>query len=287
MKTASYIFLTAAVFASVNCSPATKTTTENVNINAQVGSNSAAENQAVNQTVTPETQREKDAIAALVADLYKQHDARKSPFFQTKNRALVDKYFEKNLADLIWKDANDSAGEVGALGFDPLYNAQDTNIRNFSVAAPKINGDKATVAASFENFKENQTVNYSLARENSNWKISDINYGGGSTLLGVFKTYAAFLNDVKVTSGEFEGTYRVGDTTCTVKPVKMAFEVKWKEGKGTEMFFADERDGGEKITFSSEAKKGQPNVFSFNDENYNIGTFYRADGKEFPIKRIK
>jgi hypothetical protein len=33
---------------------------------------------------------------------------RKSPFFQTKNRALVDKYFDKNLADTIWKDAKDS-----------------------------------------------------------------------------------------------------------------------------------------------------------------------------------
>ena len=66
-----------------------------------------------------------------------------------------------------------------------------------------------------------------------------------------------------------------------------ALEVKWKQGAATEMFFADERGDGDKIAFSSEDKKGQPNVFSFDDENYNVGTFYRADGKEFPIRRIK
>ena len=75
------------------------------------------------QTVTPE---------AMVADLYKQHDAKKSPFFQTKNRALVDKYFTKTLADLIWKDATTAKGEVGAIDGDPLYNAQDIEIKNFA-----------------------------------------------------------------------------------------------------------------------------------------------------------
>jgi len=52
------------------------------------------------------------------------------------------------------------------------------------------------------------------------------------------------------------------------------------------MLFADERES-DKVTFSSDSEKGKPNVFSFDDETYNTGTFYRADGKEFPIKRIK
>src|SRR6185503_2501974 len=42
---------------------------------------------------------------ALVADLYRQHDRKRSPFFQTRSRALVNNYFAKSLADLIWKDA--------------------------------------------------------------------------------------------------------------------------------------------------------------------------------------
>lgn len=52
------------------------------------------------------------------------------------------------------------------------------------------------------------------------------------------------------------------------------------------MFFADERDS-DKVTFSSDSEKGQPNVFAFDDETYTTGTFYRADGKEFLTKRIK
>ncbi len=67
----------------------------------------------------------------------------------------------------------------------------------------------------------------------------------------------------------------------------MAFEVKWEKGAGTEIFFADEKDS-DKWTFSTEVKDDdKANVFSFDDENYNKGTFYRADGKEFPVRRIK
>src|SRR5260370_3344511 len=50
---------------------------------------------------------------ALVADLYRGHNATHSPFFQTRSRPLLYKYFEKSLADMIRKDAvssNDAAG---------------------------------------------------------------------------------------------------------------------------------------------------------------------------------
>src|SRR5436190_22536078 len=73
-----------------------------------------------------------DAVAAraIVSNLYA---AKTSPFSQTKNRALVDKYFTKELADMIWKDAITSKGEVGAIDGDPLYNAQDMKIRNLVI----------------------------------------------------------------------------------------------------------------------------------------------------------
>ncbi|MBA3601427.1 MAG: hypothetical protein H0W45_09370 [Acidobacteria bacterium] len=41
------------------------------------------------------------------------------------------------------------------------------------------------------------------------------------------------------------------------------------------MFFADERDS-DKVAFSPDSEKGQPNVFSFEDETYKTGTFYPA-----------
>jgi hypothetical protein len=45
---------------------------------------------------------------ALVSDLYKQKN---SPFFQTKDHGLVNKYFSERLAQLIWKDAVSSKGK--------------------------------------------------------------------------------------------------------------------------------------------------------------------------------
>ena len=63
-----------------------------------------------------------DAITpdVIIKNLYAAQKADSGPFFQYKNRALVDRYFSKDLADMIWKDAVDAKGEVGAIDFDPL-----------------------------------------------------------------------------------------------------------------------------------------------------------------------
>ena len=79
---------------------------------------------------------------ALVSDLYKQKN---SPFFQTKDHGLVNKYFADRLAQLIWKDAVTSKGEVGALEADPLYDAQDFDIKKFSLRKSKSEKDSAEV----------------------------------------------------------------------------------------------------------------------------------------------
>src|SRR6185295_15587198 len=68
----------------------------------------------------------------LVSDLYRQHKQR-SPFFQRRSRALLDRYFTRELADLIWRDARSSGDEVGALDGDPLFNAQDMEITKFAI----------------------------------------------------------------------------------------------------------------------------------------------------------
>ena len=233
---------------------------------------------------------------AVVADLYKRHDARKSPFFQDKNRALVDKFFTKKTADMIWKDAIDSKGEVGALGADPLYDAQNVEIKNFKVGKADIKGDQAEVPVTFRNFGEKQTITFLLRQEKGVWKIEDIRYADGRTLTEMFedidstsdgdKQGKGDKNAVSNSAGEFEGKYQVGNTTATVKPVKMAFEVKWEKGTGTEIFFFEDR-ANDKYIFASNPDKGKANVFAFDDENYNTGTFYRGDGKEFAVSRIK
>jgi hypothetical protein len=131
----------------------------------------------------------KKTIAApntIVKNLYAAEKAGTGPFFQTKSRARVDKYFTKELADLIWKDAVASQGEVGALDGDPLYNAQDMEITNFKIGKPEYgegNLNVADVAVSFKNFGQEKTVLFRLERgKNKTWKISNILYpsDGGS-----------------------------------------------------------------------------------------------------------
>ena len=275
---AKLLFAALLALAVTDCSSTAKQTNINAN-NSNTNSNAVSAATPAKETA-PTT-----APDALVSDLYRQHDAKNSPFYQTKDRALVDKYFAKSTADIIWKDAVDSKGEVGALGADPLYNAQDTEIKNFKVNQAEMKGDKAEVPVTFENFGKKQTFTYALVKESGNWKIEDIKYDDGYSLVKILKGDSTNKSQ-NSSEGNFEGKYQIGDTTCTVKAVKMAFEVKWEKGSGTEMFFS-EGEANDKFIFASNPETGKANVFSFDDENYNIGIFYRADGKEFPIKRMK
>ena len=121
-----------------------------------------------------------------VAALYKQHK-KQSPFFQHKSRALVDRYFDKELADLIWNIHN-PPDEVGPIDGDPLYNAQDMNIRNFVIHRAKVIGDTATVLVTFTNFGKKQEVKFLLASRQGGWKITNIKYDDGTDLMGIIKS---------------------------------------------------------------------------------------------------
>ena len=116
----------------------------------------------------------------IVKNLYAAQKAGSSPFFQTKSRALVDRYFTKDFADLIWKDAVAAKGEVGAIGFDPLYNAQDTKITAFKIGKPMYgegNLEVADVPVTFKNMGKDETVLFRLERNSQKiWKIGDIYY---------------------------------------------------------------------------------------------------------------
>lgn len=220
------------------------------------------------------------AAEAVVADLYKQHDARKSPFFQTKNRGLVDKYFTKQLGDLIWKDAVSSSGEIGTIDADPLYYAQDIEIKNLKIWPAEVKGNRASVKVTFSNYNEKKSFVFSLLLINGSWKISNIAYGDKEDLLSWLRSASAPSTGDEV--GDFRGRYTVGDTSCTVEFKNKGYAVKWAKGSGIEYFSF--MDG---TTFASSTVESEANKFVFDDGNYNSGTFYRADGKTFPVKRAK
>ena len=126
--------------------------------------------------VTPE-----QAVAAL----YKQHK-KVSPFFQTKSRALVDRFFDKELADLIWNMPN-TPDEVGPLDGDPLYNAQDMEIKSFVIHPATVTNGTATVLVTFTNIGKKQEVKFLLISRQAGWKITNIKYDDGTDLIGILK----------------------------------------------------------------------------------------------------
>ena len=116
----------------------------------------------------------------LVAQLYQAHRSKKhDPLEETH---LLGRYFEAELLKLYLEDRREAKGEVGRLDGDPLYNAQDMEIRDFSISAPEITGQEARVAVNFKNMGKPTRVEYVLSRTADGWKISDIRYDDGSSL---------------------------------------------------------------------------------------------------------
>ena len=128
----------------------------------------------------------KPSPEAVVAELYKQHN-KATPLFQTRSRALLDKFFDKQLADLLWKDANTARDEVGPLNGDPLYNAQDMEIKDFKIGKAVISNGTAQVKVSFTNFDRKEEIRFDLGLSKTGWKVSNLTYLDGSTLVGILK----------------------------------------------------------------------------------------------------
>ena len=70
---------------------------------------------------------------------------------ETKDRALVDQFFAKPTADLIWNDAKSSPGKLNRSKINLLYNEPDASIKKTWVLPAVIGGSKAIVYVTFEN----------------------------------------------------------------------------------------------------------------------------------------
>ena len=84
---------------------------------------------------------------------------------------------------------------------------------------------------------------------------------------------------------DFDGSYGVGPTTCTVSPIKMAFEVRWAHGTGPQIFFYDSASPFGSFRFVSERKPDGFDHFVFYDSGLKRGVFIRADGIRFPVRK--
>lgn len=126
------------------------------------------------------SQPEKNAPAAnspeaVVTALYEAHARGKSPFFQSEDRASLDRSFVRAFADLIWKDAQQPAGEQGTISADPLIDAQDGDPTELSIlVAEEPKDGKALITATFHLLGQARRVRFRMEQEDGAWKISDI-----------------------------------------------------------------------------------------------------------------
>jgi hypothetical protein len=136
-------------------------------------------------------QKARGAVAAtspdaVVRELYRVHRNGYGHVFMKEGRRLQQRFFDDNLAGLLWKDLTETPrDEVGRLDFDPLYNAQDTHITRFRIGTPALEGDRATVHVTFNNYDRKEDLKFLMVKTSAGWKISNIDYGEGSTLLKI------------------------------------------------------------------------------------------------------
>ena len=106
----------------------------------------------------------------------------------SRNRRYLDKFFEKDLADMIWEDLTTHRDEIGVIDADLFYGGQDEpRITNLRVVTVKTAGDKATVRVTFNNWGAKNVIIYQMVQTDAGWKISDIRFGAEDSLRKMFK----------------------------------------------------------------------------------------------------
>lgn len=145
---------------------------------------------------------------AILRNLYKAHEAEKGPFFDRENRAALEQYFTKELAALILKDAIESQGEVGALEADPLYESQDPRITDLQVGEVKRGeGGTATADVVFKDSGTPRRIGFRFETDaKGTWKIADIKYPDGRTIVGILRGGDAAAGDESVETPRPSGT---------------------------------------------------------------------------------
>ena len=116
----------------------------------------------------------------IVKELYRVHRNGNGGIFERQGRKRQQQFFDQKLAALIWKNLSETPeGEVGNIDFDPLFHAQEMQIKNFRVGAAATNGATAIVPVTFTNFDRKVRIEFRLVNTKAGWKVSNIDYGGG------------------------------------------------------------------------------------------------------------
>ena len=234
--------------------------------------------------------KKKPAAAAnspeqVVKNLYAAKGAA-NPFFQKKSRALVDKYFTGELADLIWKDATSAGDGVGVLDFNPFFYAQDDDITNLVIEKADENG---VVKVKFKNFGKDDQILYTLVKENAQskvWKIETVMYSDAEDLgsiLGYGMMTEAEMKSAD-SANKMDGDYLVGTVKCNLLTNKSGYwtRVKCDDQENFQVIDTESLTFG---TFNPDEKGRKGQFFLAADGT--ISRFVDASGKELKVSRAQ
>ena len=221
---------------------------------------------------------------AVVRDLYAAHKGKKSPFFQNKSRALIDKYFTGALADAVWQEAKDSKpGEVGNLDFDPLYHAQDVHITKFVIAKADANNN---VKVTFLNMGHPEEINFSLSAPNTSskiYKIDSIVYSDAEDLESIL-SFSVPVDGAPEKADPLDGNYLLGGVKCSVETTRSGYWARVKCDDQPTFQVVDT----ESMTFGTfnPKEKGRRGHFVLAADR-SIQKFIDASGKEIKVSKVK
>jgi hypothetical protein len=128
---------------------------------------------------------------AWVAEIYRKY----TPAGGGKGAAWgtdkdVKRYFEGGLAERIVQDRRVAAkrNDAPILDGDPFIDAQDWSIPSFEISTDDLGHGRCTAIVKFENAGTRTMVTLDLVQTRDGWRISDIHYSDGRSLLETLHT---------------------------------------------------------------------------------------------------
>ena len=126
--------------------------------------------------------------------------------FVVDTKVAKAKYLSKPLVAL-WAKADGATpkDEVGAIDFDPVTNSQDPDVKSFTLATEKLDGDKATIAVTLAGHHAERTnpadqvIRYEFVQEGDKWKIDDIKGAVDGKPWSLRALLTQYLKDIKKT----------------------------------------------------------------------------------------
>lgn len=170
MKTAYYLFTFLVVLVSCQTKSKQESGTASTTTTA-VGDSAAL------LAKRPAAGSSRSAADRLVRALYFEHNQKENPFREKRDRTLAEQFFAKSTADLIWKNAQKSPGNVNL-----LFNAPDASIKKTWVEPAAIGGSRAIVYVTFDNKAKPEEVKIDLQQIAGRWRITNMLYPNGKQL---------------------------------------------------------------------------------------------------------